>query len=130
MLLENLAELEWISIPCADKILADIICVAENNTKERIEFISSKNISSIQITKFLCKDGKLISSVRQCVGFKDCPDGEDKINCLCYIDGEVVSDSYYCRYSCQYPACICSKLFYQTFKPGCFPYGKIDDSTN
>ena len=124
MMLENLAKPEWISTPCTEKILTDIICVKQNRPNEGgfPRFDTKKIYLEITSTIFQCNNGKIISSVRQCNGFMDCSDGEDEIGCSCFVSFKPKSDSYYCRYNCKKPKCFCSELFFQSHTTGCFQY--------
>ena len=122
MILENLAEPEWISVPCQDKVLTDIVCVKELNLKQNKTINFAQIDVNLKLTLFLCKNDEFISSSRQCDGIKDCTGGEDDANCLCYINGVTVSDSHYCRNVCQDPKCSCADLFLSNNMPGCHKY--------
>ena len=124
MILENLAMPEWISIPCTRKILSDVVCIKENkvNRNEFTRFDQIKTDLEITSTIFQCSNGKIISSMTQCDGFKDCSGGEDEERCLCFVRVKQISDSYYCRYKCKKPECFCSELFLQSHIAGCFQY--------
>ena len=122
MILENLAEPEWISVPCQDKILTDIVCVRELDLKQNETTNFAQIDVNLKLTLFLCMNDEFISSSRQCDGIKDCTGGEDEANCLCYINGVTISDSHYCRNVCQDPQCSCADLFLSNNKPGCHKY--------
>lgn len=130
IILENLGEPEWISVPCGDKVLTDIVCTAEVSSKQRKEPIKTYSFNKFTLNLFLCNNGDVISSARQCDGFNDCPNGEGDVNCLCCVDGKPLLNSSYCRYVCEYPRCSCSKLFFQNHKPGCNLYRKFEIDAN
>ena len=90
------------------------------NKGQTLNYTTAEN--SIILTSFLCNNGKFIISVRQCDGIKDCLNGDDETNCLCYIDKQTILDSYYCRKMCQYPNCTCYKLLHQNHEAGCHTY--------
>ena len=85
MILKNLAEPEWISAPCEDKVLTDIVCVTEHNLKQRKEPHDSDYSNTLKLMWFLCNNRELISSSRQCDGNVDCPDGQDELDCVCVM---------------------------------------------
>ena len=138
VMLENLAMPEWITVSCAERILASVVCVSEQRANDDIFLGFDQEMTDIKVTStlFQCNNGEIISSIRQCNGFMDCFDGEDENNCSCFVRFRQISDSYYCRYLCKKPECFCSKLFFQSHKSGCFQYkplitdqnGKIDNS--
>ena len=122
LMLENLAMPEWITVPCAEKILTSVVCVRENRKHGDIFLGFDEEMTDIKLTStlFQCNNGEIISSIRQCNGFMDCFDGEDENNCSCFVRFRLISDSYYCKYLCKKPECICSKLFFQSHNTGCF----------
>ena len=124
MMMENLAKPKWISVPCAAKILGDIVCVKENqvNKDKSHGFYQKLQDFEVTLTLFQCTNGKIISSMWQCNGFKDCSTGEDEKSCSCLIKDKLSFDSHYCRYNCKKPECICSELFFQSHTIGCFQY--------
>ena len=138
IMLENLAIPEWITVPCAEKILTHVVCVSKDWENGDIFLGFHQEMTDIEVTStlFQCNNGEIISSIRQCNGFMDCFDGEDENNCSCFVRFRLISDSYYCRYLCKKPECFCSKWFFQSHKSGCIQYkplitdqnGKIDHS--
>ena len=127
MITENLAEPEWVSVPCTDKIVTDVVCIRELNSCNKSHKSKEINIETdIKVTTFRCANNEFISTNRQCDGHKDCLNGEDEANCLCFIDQHKVLDSNYCRFICHYPKCKCSELFLQHNKPGCHIYTEIE----
>ena len=138
IMLENLAMPEWITAPCGEKILTSVVCINENKGNGDIFLGFHQERTDIKATStlFQCNNGKIISSTRQCNGFKDCFDAKDENNCSCFVGVRLISDSYYCRYNCTKPECFCSTLFFQSHKTGCFQYkplvtdqnGKIEHS--
>ena len=132
MVLENLAKPEWISVPCSEKILTDVICVQENKVKGDtfLGFDQEITDKKVKLTLFQCNNGEIISSIRQCNGFMDCSDGEDEKICLCFVRGKIIHDSHYCRYNCKRPKCVCSELFLQSHKTGCSQYKPLVTAAN
>ena len=127
MVLENLATPGWISVSCSDAVISEIVCVKENNiTYKGVDITHVQKVHKVMLTVFLCPDGQSISSSRQCNGVADCADNADEANCFCFVKGRKVKNSYYCKYFCQHPACICHDLWFQDNYPGChlFEQGK------
>ena len=119
MVLENLAVPGWISVSCNYAVISEIICVTENTIAyEELNIAKTKEIQVVNLTLFLCPSGQSISSSRQCNGVNDCFDNADEINCFCFVKGRKEENSYYCKYLCQHPTCICHKLLFQGNYPG------------
>lgn len=71
---------------------------------------------------FRCSDNSCISKFNVCDGQYDCPYGNDEHNC-CILDGEIVSDSFYCKFVCHPLNCSCAgELYSQQTTGGCEPY--------
>ena len=120
MVLENLAAPTWISVSCDDAVISEIVCVKENKiTYNGVNIAHVHRVNKAMLTVFLCPDGRSISSSRQCNGISDCADNADEANCFCFVKGRKVENSYYCKYLCQLPTCICHKLWLQVNYPGC-----------
>ena len=87
MVLENLAKPEWISVPCAEKILTDVVCVKESmvNGDQYPGFDQKRKDLEVASIIFQCNNGKMISSIRQCDGFMDCSAGDDEKRCSCFV---------------------------------------------
>ena len=132
MMLENLAMPEWITVPCAEKILTNVVCVSKDRANDDIFLGFDQEMTDIKVTStlFQCYNGEIISSIRQYNGFMDCFDGEDENNCSCFVRSRPIYDSYYCRYLCKKPECFCSRLFFQSYKSGCFQYKPLVKDQN
>ena len=87
IMLENLAMSEWITVPCAEKILTSVVCVSKDWKNGDIFLGFHQEMTDIEVTStlFQCNNGEIISSIRQCNGFMDCFDGEDENNCSCFV---------------------------------------------
>ena len=130
MIMENLLKSHWISVPCTEKILSDVACVKEDKVNGNKLPVFKKTDIEVTSTIFQCNDGMIISSMWKCDGFIDCFDGKDEKNCSCFVRLKPISDSYYCRYNCKKPDCICSELFFQAHTIGCFQYKPIVTAQN
>ena len=124
MVLENLAKPEWISVPCAEKILTDVVCVKESmvNGDQYPGFDQKRKDLEVASIIFQCNNGKMISSIRQCDGFMDCSAGDDEKRCSCFVRFQQINNSHYCRYNCKRPECFCLEMLFQSHTTGCFQY--------
>ena len=87
MILDNLAEPEWITAPCMNKFFTVIVCVAEDSLKQIKDInIKDQHLNVTQLNLFLCNNGEFMSSNRHCDGYYGCSEGDDGNVCLCYVD--------------------------------------------
>ena len=120
MILENLLSPEWISISCNDAIISDIVCMNENHIIHKgVNINNTQKKQKTVFTTFLCPDGEYISSSRQCNGVNDCSNNADETNFFCFFKGTRVDNSFFCKYFCQQPICMCQKLLFQGNYAGC-----------
>ena len=130
MILENLADPEWMSAPCNVRMIEDVICV-ENKTDENKNVTQFINIKQKLPTKYHgmihiypCKDGGYISSSLLCDGSENCPGGEDEQMCYCYKGSLKVTDFNFCSKVCLAPICTCPTLLHQLPTGGCAKYAE------
>ena len=128
MILENLADPEWISVPCNVRMIEDVICVKNKNEENKsvTQFINTKQEQSVKHHKrihiYPCRDGSYIASSLLCDGSKNCPGGEDEQMCYCYKGNLKVTDFKFCSKVCLAPICTCPTLFHQLPTGGCSKY--------
>ena len=127
MILENLEDPEWISVPCDVRMIEDVVCVENKNKNKNItQFLNTKQNQSTKHHKgihiYLCKDGNYISSSLLCDGSKNCPSGEDEQICYCVKGNLKVTDFNFCSKVCRAPTCTCPTLFHQLPTGGCTKY--------
>ncbi len=87
-----------------------------------IHKVSSFKVSKCSLGEFRCADGSCISLTCVCDGVSDCPHSEEEKSCLCYVYGNVISDSLYCSHECHPDNCTCQTLYKQLDNGGCQPY--------
>ncbi len=111
-------------INCTDKLLQTFACYNQSGTATE-PFHQKQPTHGIEFDNDLiqCKSGEYISSLFMCDGHKDCHDGTDELNCICYKNGEQINDGVFCSRNCTPQTnCKCSVIFFNNQGSGCKPY--------
>ncbi len=136
MILFNVANISWISVPCDQKILdkGSVVCMRRSNSRtfniihqqRTIQFKNYYKDIAEKINSgstFRCLDGTFLSADVICDGVMHCINGEDESHCQCVLNGTLRNDSLYCATKCRQPWCFCDPLFiYNTNRGGCQKY--------
>ena len=133
LLLWHPSSLNWIKVPCNDKLLdrGAVLCqdlkVKWNETihNQMLKFLtvsivnlhSSSNLYNI----FYCRDGKSISIILICNNIYDCIDGSDELSCKCSFMGKKIFNSSLYISKCQVLTCVCLEPL-KKFKLECKPF--------
>ena len=90
-------------------------------------FLVSTSSTKCPVSQYHCLDKTCILELYLCDGNKQCSNGDDELNCHCFLPNNVVNNATYCLYECQKPDCRCDTHYFQCIKGGCIPFSFVCD---